>query len=107
MDNEMHNAARGISIKNVLAGLFVGALMGTGFALLKAPQSGVETRRQIRGKAIELQTKTADAVANATSKVEQVTDRIAERATELRGGGIAELSEASYQHSHSPMEETR
>lgn len=103
----MHNETRGVTIRNVFAGLLVGALMGTGFALLKAPQSGAETRRQIQGKATELQNKTAQAVTNVQSKVEQVTDRIAERASDLRGGGSADLSDASYQSSFSAMEETR
>jgi gas vesicle protein len=36
------------------AGLVTGGVLGAGMALLMAPQSGLETRRQIRNKGIEL-----------------------------------------------------
>ena len=36
------------------AGLVIGGLVGTGLALLLAPQSGVKTRGQIKDKGVEL-----------------------------------------------------
>lgn len=38
-----------------LAGFIVGGVVGALFALLMAPQPGVETRTQIRNKSLELQ----------------------------------------------------
>jgi gas vesicle protein len=37
-----------------LTGLMIGGLVGTGLALLLAPQSGAETRGQIKDKGVEL-----------------------------------------------------
>jgi gas vesicle protein len=38
-----------------LAGFILGGVVGTIFALLVAPQPGIETRTQIRNKSLELQ----------------------------------------------------
>ena len=54
------------------AGFLVGGLIGAGAALLLAPQSGAETREQIREKSIELRDKAEDSLEEARAKVEAV-----------------------------------
>jgi gas vesicle protein len=44
----------------VLAGILIGGLAGAVTMLLLAPQSGKDTRRQIRGKSIELRDRTSE-----------------------------------------------
>jgi gas vesicle protein len=44
-------------------GLIVGALIGGAMALLYAPQSGPETRRMVKEKALEAKEKAAKAVS--------------------------------------------
>ncbi|MFO7588425.1 MAG: YtxH domain-containing protein [Gemmatimonadota bacterium] len=60
-----------------LLGLAVGALIGSGAALLLAPQSGARTRRQIAHKAEEL----TDAATDAMGDVRDDARRIADRTT--------------------------
>ena len=48
------------NIGGVFTGLLIGGLAGTITALLLAPQSGEETRRQIREKGIELRDRTTE-----------------------------------------------
>jgi len=62
MDNETqerkpHNNS---NFGGVFTGLLIGGLAGTLTALLLAPQSGEETRRQIREKGIELRDRTTE-----------------------------------------------
>lgn len=47
------------------AGLVVGGLAGAGLALLLAPQSGAETRVQIRDKSLELKDGAMEGLAEA------------------------------------------
>ena len=49
-----------------LAGLIVGGVVGTVFALLVAPQAGVETRAQLKNKRLELQ----EGLGEASRKVQ-------------------------------------
>ncbi len=87
-----------------LMGFFVGALAGTGVALLFAPQSGDETRDQIRQKGIELSDKASHlaedarekaeaAMAEARAKMEEATAELQARAKELQEQGKAMLEE--------------
>ena len=48
------------NIGDVFTGLLIGGLAGTITALLLAPQSGEETRKQIREKGIELRDRTTE-----------------------------------------------
>ena len=48
------------NVGGVFAGLLIGGLAGTITALLLAPRSGEETRRQIREKGIELRDRTTE-----------------------------------------------
>jgi gas vesicle protein len=77
MENETqerkhHNS----NIGDVLTGLLIGGLAGTITALLLAPQSGEETRRQIREKGIELRDRTAELVEDTMAQVRSSADRL-------------------------------
>ena len=67
----------GKEVSSFFTGFFVGALVGGAAALLLAPQSGEETRAQIRDKGIELKEK-------AEATYGEVIDEIEDQTTELR-----------------------
>lgn len=57
-----------------LAGLFIGGVVGAGVALLLAPQSGEETRLQIRDKSFELKDGATESLTEAGHRAQaQVT----------------------------------
>ena len=68
----------GKEISSFFTGFFVGALVGGAAALLLAPQSGEETRAQIRDKGIELKEKAETTYGEVITEIEDST-------TELRG----------------------
>lgn len=53
------------------AGLVIGGLVGAALALLLAPQSGEETRAQIRDKSLEYKDWAEEGVVQARQKAEQ------------------------------------
>jgi len=76
-------------------GLFVGGLIGAAVGLLFAPQSGEETREQIRTKSVELseqavqkadeaRVKAEHILADARTKFEEATATLDKRAKELQ-----------------------
>ena len=78
-------------VKPVLGGFLVGSVIGVATALLFAPRSGVETRAEIRGKAVELRDRTTetvkDTVSQAKSKAYEIKDTVAEKAEEIKQRG--------------------
>ena len=88
-DQEIGNIAQ--YLWGFLVGLLVGVLTGAGAMLLLSPQSGKETRAQLRQKSIELRDETAKtmegAVAQARGKARQMTDDVREQAVELQQRG--------------------
>jgi gas vesicle protein len=68
-------------------GLIVGALTGAVIALLFAPQSGEETRAQIKEKSIELQQSAEATAAEARTRADELTRQVTEYAENLRGKG--------------------
>jgi gas vesicle protein len=88
------------------AGFLVGGLVGAAAALLLAPQSGEETRGQIRQKGIELQTRAEDALGEARAKVDAVAADVKRRAEELQLQSKVILEEGQKQLS-SAVEETK
>ena len=68
----------GKEISSFFTGFFVGALVGGAAALLIAPQSGEETRAQIRDKGIELKEKAESTYGDVIEEIEGST-------AELRG----------------------
>lgn len=70
-------------ISSFFSGFFVGALIGGATALLLAPQSGEETREQLREKGIELREKAEATYAEVLSSVEASTEELRQRSEEL------------------------
>jgi gas vesicle protein len=65
------------------AGLVVGGLVGAGLALLLAPQSGEETRGQIRAKSPELKDQAAEGLAEAGQRAQAQADAWQEKGQEV------------------------
>ena len=66
-----------------LFGVLVGGLAGAAAGLLLAPQSGEQTRVQIREKAIELRDQANTVYKDTLEHVEDLADDTAEKAEEL------------------------
>ena len=64
------------NILGVLAGMLVGGLAGALTMLLLAPQSGKDTRTQIKEKGIELRDRTTEMVEDAMDQVRSSRDRL-------------------------------
>ena len=64
-------------------GFFIGALVGGAAALLLAPQSGEETRTQIREKTIELRERAEATYGEALEKLESTAEEIRKRTVEI------------------------
>jgi gas vesicle protein len=65
------------------AGLIIGGLVGAAVALLMAPQSGEETRAQIRDVSLELKERADETVAETREKAEAITADARRRAEEI------------------------
>jgi len=87
-----------------LIGFAVGALTGAAVSLIMAPQSGEETRKMIKEKAIELKDKAVDtyeetkikaekAYEDAKLKAEELTELTKQKATELKSKGQIVIDE--------------
>lgn len=85
------------STKSMLIGFLLGGLAGAGAMLLLAPQSGAETRAQIRVKSIQLRDQTAAGVKNALEQARVETEEMAtgvrEKAEELKHRGQEKIVE--------------
>jgi len=69
--NHIHN--RDLSnVSSFVCGLMIGSVMGVASAILFAPQSGDETRRQINRLSEEAKARGQDAVDNTREKVDAV-----------------------------------
>lgn len=77
--------------KSLLTGLFVGGLVGAGTVLLLAPQSGSETRAEVRLGAIHLRDRTTETVKGkveqARSKANQIKTDVQVKAEDLQHQG--------------------
>jgi len=58
-----------------LAGLVLGGLVGAAMAMLLAPASGPDTRRQIREKSLELKVQAEQQVEDARKRAEELQER--------------------------------
>jgi gas vesicle protein len=58
-----------------LAGLVLGSLVGAAMAMLMAPASGQDTRRQIREKGLELRSQAEQQYEEARKRAEEVQER--------------------------------
>ena len=81
------------NILGIIAGILVGSLAGALTMLLLAPQSGKDTRMQIKDKSIELRDRTTEMVEDAMAHVRVNRDKIAmggrQKAKELLHQGQA------------------
>ena len=77
----------GGSFVSTLIGFLTGAALGAGFALLYAPQSGDETRKQIK----EAADKAADEVVENYKKIEKTTLKNYDNAKVAVDKGIAQM----------------
>lgn len=66
-----------------VAGLTIGALIGTVAAILMAPQSGKRTRRQISRRAGQWSDEAADRIDDARDSATRLADRSRERTRRL------------------------
>ena len=64
------------NVAGVLTGMLIGGLAGAAAALLLAPQSGKDTRRQIQDKSIELRDRTTELVDDTMEKVRTSANKI-------------------------------
>ena len=82
---------------SVLAGMLIGAAAGAVTMLLLAPQSGRDTRMQIRDKGIELRDRTTGMVDDAVRKVRSGTGMLVadgrQKVEEIKEQGQALLAE--------------
>jgi gas vesicle protein len=70
-------------VPSFFAGLVVGGLIGAAVALLVAPQSGEQTRTQIRDRGIELREKAGSTYADLQTRVEAAVDDLQARVNDL------------------------
>lgn len=79
------------NILSVLIGMLIGGLAGAVTMLLLAPQSGKDTRMQIREKGIELRERTTEMVEDSMAQVRSNANKIAiggrEKIKELKQHG--------------------
>ncbi len=84
---------------SVLGGVLIGALAGGIAALLLAPQSGKDTRRQIQEKSIELRDRTTELVDDTMTKVRtnanKITMDLKNRGQEVATEQLENVSEAA------------
>ena len=74
------------NILGVLAGMLIGGLAGAVTMLLLAPQSGKDTRKQIKEKGIELRDRTTEMVEDTMAQVRSNANKIA--TVDARRSGI-------------------
>ena len=83
----------------VLIGMLIGGLAGAAAALLMAPQSGRDTRRQIQEKSIELRDRTTelvdDTMAQVRTKANEITMGVKNYAQEQAVEQLDYVSEAA------------
>ena len=65
-----------------VVGFFVGTLLGAAAGLLYAPQSGEETRDQIRQKSVDLSEQAAQKAEEARAKAEEILAEAKEKLEE-------------------------
>jgi gas vesicle protein len=65
------------NIRNVLVGTLIGGLAGAVTMLLLAPQSGKDTRMQIRERGIELRDRTTEMVEDSMAQIRSNANKIA------------------------------
>ena len=100
-------------IKKIAGAFLVGGLIGAGFALLYAPKSGRETRKDISRAAKRIKRDAVELVDDTVQTVHEFATDVKDRATEIIERGI-ELSETakkdvlkSFEHGQKMIEKQR
>lgn len=75
------NNSRGIEF---LAGFLLGGIVGAAVALLMAPQSGEETRGELRARGIELRERGSDVSKEAIDRAQFMAEEGQKRAAEMQ-----------------------
>src|SRR5262245_8571271 len=70
------------------AGLVIGGLVGAALALLLAPQSGEETRAQIRDKSLEYKDRAEEGLIEARQRASDASFRAREQVSALQAKGV-------------------
>lgn len=78
----------------VAAAFMIGGAIGAAIALLYAPQSGRETRKDIKRTARRVRNEAADLVEDTINRVDDFVDETKEMVSEIIGRGV-ELSGAA------------
>lgn len=81
-ENQQHDYQRKNNVSGVLMGVLVGGLAGAVTALLLAPQSGEDTRTQLKEKGIELRDRTTGLVKEVVERVSSDKDRLTSQGRE-------------------------
>lgn len=71
----------------LLAAFLIGGLIGAAAALLYAPKSGEETRREIKKRAKDLKKKTVRAAEDLYEEIEELSETLKRRIEELKQKG--------------------
>jgi gas vesicle protein len=78
----------------VAAAFLIGGAIGAAVALLYAPQSGRDTRKDIQRTARRIRNEAADLVEDTIERVDDFVDETKDRVSEIIGRGV-ELSSAA------------
>ena len=98
-DENQENRYFANNVLGVLAGILIGGLAGALTMLLLAPQSGSDTRRQIREKSIELRDRTSemmeDTLAQVRTNTTKFTKGVKDYSKEMAVEQLDNVSEAA------------
>jgi gas vesicle protein len=91
MSNENQKTKGDKNIAHVFTGMLLGSLAGAVTVLLLAPQSGKETRTQLKEKGLELRNRATevveDGVAQVRTNIDKITTSGREKIKELKQQG--------------------
>ncbi len=88
-----HTERRG-STGSFIAGMLVGAAIGAGFALLQAPQSGHQTRQQIKHTADEVRGQAETVMTTARTHAKEAAEDVSRHASEIRSEAQSAVEDA-------------
>ena len=98
-ENQEYKYHTNNNILSILGGMLVGSLAGAVTMLLLVPQSGKDTRKQIKEKGIELRDRTTELVGNSMTQVRlkanKITVGLKDRGQEIAVKQLDQVSEAA------------